>query len=128
MGCGIDKYEVEAGIPRFVPVDVAASGQDRRGVARVARRGGAVEPHAPGRLGPLAIEEALHRLEVLLGEMPDWCRLERFLPAELRSGPLTRSALASMFAASLELARQGRAELRQDEAFGPLYLRGTGRS
>ncbi len=76
----------------------------------------------------LAIEEALHRLEVLLGEMPDWCRLERFLPAELRSGPLTRSALASMFAASLELARQGRAELRQDEAFGPLYLRGTGRS
>ena len=72
----------------------------------------------------LAIEEALRRLETLLGQMPDWHTLESFLPAELASGGLTRSAMASMFAASLELARQGKAELRQREAFGPLYLRG----
>ncbi len=71
----------------------------------------------------LAIEEALHRLEILLGQMPDWQTLESFLPPELRSSGLTRSAMASMFAASLELARQGKAELRQREAFGPLYLR-----
>ncbi len=72
----------------------------------------------------LAIEEALHRLETLLGQMPDWHTLESFLPAELAAGGLTRSAMASMFAACLELARQGKAELRQREAFGPLYLRG----
>ena len=71
----------------------------------------------------LAIEEALHRLETLLGQMPDWRTLESFLPPELASGGLTRSAMASMFAASLELTRQGKAELRQREAFGPLYLR-----
>ncbi len=72
----------------------------------------------------LAIEEAMRRLEILLGRMPDWRTLESFLPAELVSDSLTRSAMASMFAASLELARQGKAELRQREAFGPLYLRG----
>ena len=36
---------------------------------------------------------------------------------------LRRSALASSFVAALELARQGKAELAQDEAFGELRLR-----
>ena len=35
-----------------------------------------------------------------------------------------RSVLASMFSASLELARDGDIELRQNEHFTPLYLRG----
>jgi segregation and condensation protein A len=34
-----------------------------------------------------------------------------------------RSAVASTFAASLELVRSGRVQLRQDVAFGPIYLR-----
>ena len=34
-----------------------------------------------------------------------------------------RSALASSFVAALELARLGRAEIRQEEVFGPLHLR-----
>lgn len=38
-----------------------------------------------------------------------------------------RSVLASGFAAGLELARQGKAELRQAQAFGPLYLRAPGK-
>jgi segregation and condensation protein A len=36
---------------------------------------------------------------------------------------MRRSALASTFAAALELARDGRIELRQDRAFGPIWLR-----
>jgi segregation and condensation protein A len=38
---------------------------------------------------------------------------------------VARSALASTLAASLELARTGKAQLRQDVAFGPIYLRRT---
>jgi segregation and condensation protein A len=57
--------------------------------------------------------------------VPDWRELVAFLPEELRGGPLRRSALAATFAAMLELARSGRIELRQDRAFGPLYLRST---
>jgi segregation and condensation protein A len=80
------------------------------------------EMHIP-RLSVYSIEEAFIRLERLLGEMPDWVVLEHFLP-ETPGGAVTRrSARASMFVACLELARQGKTELRQMEPFGPLYLR-----
>jgi len=55
--------------------------------------------------------------------MPDWRELTSFLPEELRGELFQRSALAATFAATLELARRGRIELRQDRTFGPIYLR-----
>ena len=41
---------------------------------------------------------------------------------------MRRSALASTFAASLELAREGEIQIRQDGTFGPIYLRGVAES
>jgi len=38
---------------------------------------------------------------------------------------MRRSALASSFVAALELARQGKVALRQEQAFAPLYLRAS---
>jgi segregation and condensation protein A len=75
-----------------------------------------------------SLAEALERLARLVGQVPEWRELENFLPEELRSGPLRRSALASTFAALLELAKAGRLELRQDRSFGPLYLRSANRA
>ncbi|MBM3490633.1 MAG: segregation/condensation protein A [Alphaproteobacteria bacterium] len=78
------------------------------------------------RLAPppvFAIEAALQRLSALLGGMPDWATLEAFLPADLRTAFDRRSALASTFAASLELAKSGRVALRQARPFGPILLR-----
>ncbi len=70
----------------------------------------------------MTLESALDRVSAMLGVTLDWMRLEEFLPphAEPR---LRRSALASSFVAALELARLGRAEIAQDEAFGPMLLR-----
>ena len=48
--------------------------------------------------------------------------LAAFLPAGLK-GLVYRSAVAATFAASLELVRAGRAELRQDGAFGPIFVK-----
>ena len=70
----------------------------------------------------VALDEALHRLEGLLGVALDWTELSRFLPESEDEG-YRRSALASTFVAALELARLGRADLAQAEAFGPLHLR-----
>ena len=50
-------------------------------------------------------------------------RIDAFLP-DSYAGSLRKSALASSFLAALELARQGRVTLRQEDAFAPLYLRG----
>ena len=71
-----------------------------------------------------SVEDAIERLTRLLGEMPDWAALELFLPQDL-GGPLRRrSALASTFVASLEMVREGKARIRQDGNFGPIFLQG----
>ncbi len=69
----------------------------------------------------MTLEAALARVSRLIGERIEWRAIESFLPAA--SGRLRKSALASSFVAALELARQGRVELRQTEPFAPLYLR-----
>lgn len=74
----------------------------------------------------LSIEDARRRLSGMLGGIADWESLWRFLPTGLGSGFLSRSAFASTFAASLELAREGKLKLRQDSVFGPIFLRATG--
>jgi len=71
-----------------------------------------------------SLEDALDRLSNLIGDHFTWGQLAGFLPEGLKDEGLKKSALASMFAASLELARQGKADLRQMETFGPLYLKG----
>jgi segregation and condensation protein A len=70
-----------------------------------------------------SMEDALVRFAGFLGRIPEWRALVRFLPDEPRGDLVRRSALASTFAAALELARDGRIELRQDRAFGPIWLR-----
>jgi len=70
-----------------------------------------------------AIEDLLHRLEPLMGGAMDWTVLEQFLPPEAQAPRQRRSALATSFAAALELTKQGKIELRQAGAFAPLYVR-----
>ena len=70
-----------------------------------------------------SVEEAVQRLRNLVGAMPEWTVLESFLPPNLKSPLDRRSATASHFVASLELAREGMVSLRQDSRFAPLFLR-----
>jgi segregation and condensation protein A len=70
----------------------------------------------------MTLEEALDRVGRMLGTKLDWTQLEAFLP--LTEDPqFRRSALASSFVAALELARLGRVDIAQDEAFSPILLR-----
>ena len=70
----------------------------------------------------MTLDSALSRVAAMLGVALDWMALEEFLPP-YADPQLRRSALASSFVAALELARQGKAELAQDEIFGVLRLR-----
>jgi segregation and condensation protein A len=75
----------------------------------------------------LALEEARTRLERILGKMSDWLSLDQMiidfeLPADEEAPPRS-SLMASSLVASLELAKEGRAELRQTSPFAPLYVR-----
>lgn len=70
-----------------------------------------------------SVDDALERFSRVLGRLPDWQTLMTFLPARLAGGIVYRSAVASTFAASLELAKSGRLEIRQGGTFGPIYFR-----
>jgi segregation and condensation protein A len=72
----------------------------------------------------MTLEEAIDRVARLVGARIDWSTIESFLPEEA-SGLYRKSALASSFVAALELARQGRIELRQKSPFAPLYLKAS---
>lgn len=71
----------------------------------------------------MTLEDAIQRVSELIGQRIDWSTIESFLPEDA-SGSYRKSALASSFVAALELAKQGRVEIRQKSAFAPLYLRG----
>jgi segregation and condensation protein A len=71
-----------------------------------------------------SIKDARQRLERLLGTTAgDWAQLDLFLEQYLPKGEEERTALASSFGATLEMAREGLIELRQDEPFAPIYMR-----
>ncbi|WP_151975527.1 segregation and condensation protein A [Erythrobacter sp. EC-HK427] len=70
----------------------------------------------------MTLDSALQRVSAMLGVTLDWMELRSFLPANAEPR-LRKSALASSFVAALELARMGKAEIRQEDAFGPLELR-----
>ena len=72
-----------------------------------------------------SVDDALQRLSALFGQAPEWRTLHSFLPPDLAGALVTRSAIASTFAASLELCRTGRLEIRQEGTFGPIFLRKT---
>ena len=73
------------------------------------------------------LAEARELLERALGTIGDWASLDELL-ARHRVAPAQRATVrASSFSASLELAREGVLDIRQEVAFGPLYLR-TGRA
>lgn len=79
--------------------------------------------HVVRRRPVMALDEAIERLERLLGQSLDWAELARFLPHDLADEGYARSVLASSFVATLELVRQGRAELSQGAAFTPILIR-----
>ena len=81
----------------------------------------------------MTMEEAMDRMARMLGNLPRsgiqsvWTTLQSFLPDNIKDPLMLRSATASTFTAGLELAKQGKVEIRQDGLFRPIYLRSANR-
>jgi len=70
------------------------------------------------------MEESLTRLRRMLGGLGNWGTLQLFLPSMLGHDPLEKkSAIASTFAAVLEMVKAGELDLRQSKTFGAIYLK-----
>lgn len=78
----------------------------------------------------MSTEDAMERLIRMLGNLPHkglssvWTTLDSFMPDESGEDRLYAcSVLASTFTAGLELAKQGKLEIRQEGLFRPVYMR-----
>lgn len=79
----------------------------------------------------MSLQDALERVGKMLGALPRkgthsvWITLQSLIPEKMRDVLFSRSSMASMFTAGLELVKQGKAEIRQDGAFRPIYMRAS---
>lgn len=81
----------------------------------------------------MSMEDAMARMVKMLGRLPKsgtasvWTTLSSFVPEKIADPLFAKSSLASLLTSALELAKQGKVELRQDEIFRPIYLRAVER-
>ncbi|SMY09646.1 segregation and condensation protein A [Flavimaricola marinus] len=81
-------------------------------------------PFVMDRVAVMTLEQALERMRHLIGFAGDWTDISSYLPEEWQVDPAKRrSATAANFAASLELAKEGRIEIRQGDTFAPIQIR-----
>lgn len=94
-----------------------------QGYARIRTRD-EFRPFVMDRDAVFTMEQALERMRGLIGFAGTWTDINSYLPEGWESDPAKRrSATASTFAASLELAKEGKVEIRQAETFAPIQLR-----
>ncbi len=94
-----------------------------QGYARI-RTKDEFRPYVMDRDAIFTLENALERMRGLIGFAGTWTDISTYLPDGFTTDPAKRrSATASTFAASLELAKEGKVELRQSEVFAPIELR-----
>ena len=94
-----------------------------QGYARIRTRD-EFRPFVMDRESVFTMEQALERMRPLIGFAAEWTDIASYLPEGWEADPVRRrSATAATFAASLELVKEGRLELRQSETFAPIHLR-----
>ena len=117
---------------RGVPEDVTRIRQIRhtatlldlmQGYARLRTRDD-FRPYSMEREHVMTLEQALERMRGLIGFAGEWTDLLSWLPDGWETNPARRrSATASHFAASLELAKLGIIKIRQSDTFAPLQIK-----
>ncbi len=94
-----------------------------QGYARIRTRDD-FRPFVMDRENLMTMEQALDRMRHLIGFAGEWTDIVSYLPPEWDHDPVRRrTATAAHFAASLELAKEGKIEIRQGETFSPIHIR-----
>ncbi|MEJ8560803.1 ScpA family protein [Yoonia sp. GPGPB17] len=94
-----------------------------QGYARIRTRDD-FRPFVMDRQHVMTMEQALERMRGLIGFAGEWTEFANYLPDGWDADPQRRrSTTAATFAASLELAKEGKIEIRQGETFAPIQIR-----
>ena len=69
------------------------------------------------------LAEARQALERMIGQTTDWAPIDAYLLKYMVEPSLAATIFASSFASALELVREGIADIHQQAAFAPIYMR-----
>ncbi|WP_375173075.1 segregation and condensation protein A [Pseudooceanicola sp.] len=115
---------IPEGVERVKRIDYSANLLDlMQAYARI-RTHDEFRPFVMDRDSVYTMEQALDRMRKMIGFAGNWTDILSYLPQGWDTDPAKRrSATAATFAASLQLVKEGHAELRQTETFAPIHLR-----
>src|SRR5210317_638201 len=70
------------------------------------------------------MEEAIKTITMLFEKIKEWCEIKSIIPKNfLKSKKLKKSGLAGTFAASLELVREGKLLVKQENIFDKIFIK-----
>tara|TARA_Y100000590_G_scaffold91769_1_gene103693 strand:+ start:5302 stop:6060 length:759 start_codon:yes stop_codon:yes gene_type:complete len=70
-----------------------------------------------------SVEESIQRLKNIFGSIIEWTDFNKLIPKFVNKRLVNKSIVSSNFLASLELAKNGYIEVKQNEVFGNIFLR-----
>ena len=70
-----------------------------------------------------SVDDAIQRLQNIFGEITEWTNLLNLIPKLNDNKIVNKSILSSNFVASLELAKNGFIDVKQNNAFGNIFVK-----
>ena len=70
-----------------------------------------------------SVDNAIQRLKSIFGEINEWTNLLQLIPKFNSNRVINKSILSSNFVASLELAKNGFIDVKQNEVFGNIFVK-----
>ena len=70
-----------------------------------------------------SVDDAIQRLQNIFGEITEWTNLLNLIPKLNGNKIVNKSILSSNFVASLELAKNGFIDVKQNNAFGNIFVK-----
>ena len=70
-----------------------------------------------------SVDQAIQRLKSIFGTITEWTNFMNLIPDFGQNQTINKSSITSNFVASLELAKNGLIDVKQNEIFGNIFLK-----
>ena len=70
-----------------------------------------------------SVDHSIQRIKNMFGSLNEWTNIMNFIPKFVLNKIVNKSSITSNFVASLELAKNGLLEVKQNETFGNIFIR-----
>ena len=75
------------------------------------------------KLPVLTTEQGLETIKSFFGNLKNWVNISDLVPKNFKTKNYIRTGIAGIFSASLELAREGKLQIKQSQLFDKIYIK-----